>query len=452
MSHFSNDQDDEPFGYVIHRCESSFLGDGRSFKVLLPVRLSTTLMKEEYLCAKAEIEAAQAKIDSAREERNKPKWPGPVVSVKRTAALPVELKVEEWNEDDDPTPEAEANRHYSKPRRPGTDYKENEHYPVYAPDQAINLLRLAKQTSSEDLKERDKNLYKQLRKLGPLRKISNPYLREDFNELFEKLNEKHPHFNAVIDLVKKQVELAGISRKPIRIPPILLFGPPGVGKSHFAEDMAKTLGANCLRIPMDSSASRLTMLGSDRRYSNTSFGVIFNLVCLGEQANPIVMLDEIDKADQSGHGDTLKPLHGMLEPATSKRVRDASIEMEFDVSMVTWIATANHVELIPISLRSRFREFLIMPPTGEQAIQVSMSVINDVMSSNAPNSFQKASRKIGVALAHLTAREIRQAAEQGVANAVSKGGLSLQVSDLPLEALALDDNDIRNKQGGNLLH
>ena len=68
------------------------------------------------------------------------------------------------------------------------------------------------------------------------------------------------------------------------------------------------------------------MLGSERRWSSMQPGILFDLVCLGTHANPIVILDEIDKGGSQRQWDPLAPLHTLLEPSTASKVRDISVD------------------------------------------------------------------------------------------------------------------------------
>jgi hypothetical protein len=118
--------------------------------------------------------------------------------------------------------------------------------------------------------------------------------------------------------------------------------------------------------------------------------------------------------------------------------------------MVSWIATANVADRIPSTLRSRFREFIIMPPQGAQAIAVSMSVLNKVLLATAPAGFESAARSIAVELAHLNPREIYQSTERAVAHALSHSRNALQISDYQADAklYQIDGANKSRKAGG----
>jgi ATP-dependent Lon protease len=303
-------------------------------------------------------------------------------------------------------------------------------HPVYAADAAVKLLGKVRSLASPDkeLRKRDEQIGKAMQAAGILREIA---VSETAMDALDALRVSMPNFGAAIDLVRGQLLLATRTRKGPRIPPLLLDGEPGLGKTHFATELAKALGTTVRRIGFDSPISGATLLGSERRWSNTQYGALFELVCLGPHANPIVILDEIDKAED--RRDPLAPLHTLLEPSTATQVRDISMDVEFDASMVTWIATSNHSFRLPASLRSRFREFHITRPEAIGAIQSAQAVVAKTLTEMALNDFEAPSKSIAVRLAHLTPREVRQATEQAVASAVAAGRDRVTPDDLPAD-------------------
>jgi ATP-dependent Lon protease len=302
-------------------------------------------------------------------------------------------------------------------------------HPVYALAAAQRLIDNAAQAGVDrDTRKRDEALGKKMLEAGILRKIAVP--ANAVAEL-DTLRQSMPHFSEVIDLVQGRLALASQSLCGPRIPPILLTGEPGLGKTHFAGELARLLGTTVRRMAFDGPVTGATLMGSDRRWGNTSHGALFDLICLGEHSNPIVILDEIDKASSRRDYDPLGPLHTLLEPGTSTHVRDLSVDFEFDASQITWIATANDAGRIPAPLLSRFTQFAIERPGAEGAIGSAQAVMAQAFVQMALENFEPPHRRLAVALAHLTAREIRQATEQAVATAVGQGRRAVALSDVP---------------------
>jgi ATP-dependent Lon protease len=178
------------------------------------------------------------------------------------------------------------------------------------------------------------------------------------------------------------------------------------------------------------------------------------MVCLGDRADPLILLDELDKARRSHNADPIAPLHSLLEPLTASKVTDISAGIEFDASHVFWVATANDLDRIPAPIRSRFRVFNIAMPSAEQSIALAQAVgmavhqrmneqSNDKRNSGVGTPepiFTAPSPRLFNLLAHLTPREQIQALEHAYALALANGRRQVVRKDLPSEVL-LDDGE-----------
>ncbi len=425
----------EPPGFVKIQKVISSAKSSRSyrFEILLPQRVAERIDLDEKI---RQDKVTQALIDEKPQE------------LASQAEAPPSVMQRPKGEKAEP-----ENAVLSKPLVPGVDYDPQLEHQIHAPNAPAEVLERSKLTTDDGLNARDKEILTCLKERGPLRKIINPALVDPSLAPFDKLAGMHPHFGEVIEFVKNQVALSRVSAKPLRIPPILLFGGPGLGKSHFTRDLATALGTVCHLCSMDGSVSNATLLGLDRKWSNSAPGVLFNLLCMGGCANPVVLLDELDKAGRCTKDDPLAPLHSLLEPSTATRVCDASMNFEFDASLVTWIATANHVLLLPSSLRSRFREFRIDHPNAEQAVTLALSVASSVVEKAAPPGFSQPKREVVLKLAHLTPREVYQVVEQAIGKAVLNHRATIELGDLPMELIRLDEgSESQYLEGMGYLH
>jgi DNA replication protein DnaC len=353
----------------------------------------------------------------------------------------------------------------------------NQRLRVYR-EEDVQRMAAAAQSVDADIKKRNEPLGHLLNAKGSWRRIGAP----ESVEAILALQEDHPHFGEVIQFAANHVALQkmrfrtgdtetgeapakgknaragkGASKRagnragadpeaaeqvkpPVRLPPLLLYGPPGVGKTHFCESLAKVLGVPVRRHPMDQAETSSALLGSDAVWGNSRYGLVFDLLGLGDYANPLVILDELDKAQvigktSGGFSSPTSVLHSLLEPVSAAQVRDISLDLELDASQITWIATANYPWWVPATLRSRFREFIIMPPDAEQAIQLARSVVKNALKV-AGFGAGEPDRRIVVALAHLSAREIFQATIMAAARSAAQGNAVLRLEHLPPELVA----------------
>lgn len=302
-------------------------------------------------------------------------------------------------------------------------------------DEASSQLLKSSQSADSDVNKRNKGIADMLQRKGPFRRIGAPRRIADVLSL----KASHPHFGTVIDFVANQLELAKVSKRPVRIPPMLLSGPPGVGKTHFSDALAKVLGVPTRRHQMDQAETSSALLGSEATWSNSRTGLVFEELVHGDYANPVILLDELDKApSRDMRMNPVNVLHTLLEPVSAAHVRDLSVDLEIDASMVTWIATCNYPWRVPFTLRTRMKEFFIGMPTAEQALLVARSVINRALADAGVPGFKQPGRDVIVALAPLSAREIYQVVIAAVATAVKHRQRFIGTQHLPPELL-LDD-------------
>ena len=317
--------------------------------------------------------------------------------------------------------------------------------PVLAWDEVLKLIHRKGATPDRDAIKRDRELFLRIRNEWPhgMRTVGYP-LRDhqavlaDLNRIAEQL----PHFGQVLQHVREHLVLSFERRQPMHIPPVLLLGEPGIGKTHFTHELAKALRLPVHRHSFDASVTGSALMGSDRHWANTNFGLVFEALVLGRSASPVVLLDEIDKATStSERSNALGPLHSLLEPLSAKAVTDISVLLTVDASHIVWISTANVRKNIPESICSRMHEFLIEGPRGEQAIQAAYAVARAVHDRMGSERFDPPAPKVIRLLAHLSARELIKALETGYARALNGGSRTLQRHHLPAELLEEDTAD-----------
>lgn len=204
-------------------------------------------------------------------------------------------------------------------------------------------------------------LYEHMVQVGPLRLASCPC----GNGFVNDLESEFPNFDEVADELRAHIRL-GMAANDLRLPPILLLGNPGVGKTYFAERLAAELGTVFVPISMAQATAGWTLSGASSQWSHSKPGKVFEALVEDSFADPVFLVDEIDKAGGDPRYDPLAPFHDLLEPRTATRFVDEFAEVPVDASRAVWIATANELESISKPLQSRLMIFEIRDPTKEE--------------------------------------------------------------------------------------
>lgn len=264
---------------------------------------------------------------------------------------------------------------------------------------------------------------------GGLRTVG---LRHDWEVLLHSLREDMPHFGAVTDRIHAALTLAKATRTPPRLPPLLLAGPPGVGKTHFAKRLAAVFGVPQFVYLLESAETVSVLCGTERHWSNAAPGELWKLVVEGLFANPVVVLEELARAAQGGHYRPAQALHALLDPVTSRELRDKAVELQFDASFVSYVATTNSLDGIESSLLSRFEVFHVGEPAPREAVKVSKSICKEVLAElKLCNRFAMPAGEVIQQLSLLGGpRQVQKTFRAAVARAVSAGRSSLQINDL----------------------
>lgn len=176
-----------------------------------------------------------------------------------------------------------------------------------------------------------------------------------------------PHFADVTERVQQAVALSQHAGCQLQVPPMLLLGDPGLGKTFYARMLSHVLRLEYRFVSMSTATAGFILSGIDSRWSESKPGLIFSQLVEGDTGNPLFLLDEIDKASGwDSRTDALSPLYGLLEGHTARHFEDEYFPLPLDASQVQWIATANDLSMIPSPIQSRVEVFEIPPPTLEQ--------------------------------------------------------------------------------------